>query len=212
MRIQAMHSVKKQIFLISGRFMCFILIIASVFHFGQSISSDNPSAYVQEGTSQVIIHETERSTDAGKNYNSGNSIIAGQEYIYIAEGASFYGIDEKSVNKITKRKASSPQPEKSIAKKEPARKKAITHKPVLHPEPITCLPGHSNIHLNSLSGQAVCVAPGSHDRNFIFFQYVRYHSTGYFDGYIDPNYHYLFSTYSKTNRNGGGIRPPPFPC
>ena len=211
MKTQVMHSVKKQIFLISGRFMCFIMVIASVFHFGQFISSDNPSIFIQEETSQVTTHETQRSTDAEKDYNSGSAIITGQEHIYIAEGVSYYGLDEKSVNKITKRRASSPQPEKTIAKKEPVRKKTITHKPFLRTQSITSLPARDTQHYISLSGQGVGVAPGSSAHHFIVYQHNGYIAQGKPDQYTIQNYHYLFSAYSKTNRNGGGIRPPPFP-
>ena len=211
MKTQVMHSVKKQIFLISGRFMCFIMVIASVFYFGQSFSSDSPSVLIHEKNVIAKPHEIQYNASVKNNNGSEVTVITGEEHIYIAEGVSYYGLDEKSVNKITKRRASSPQPEKTIAKKEPVRKKTITHKPFLRTQSITSLPARDTQHYISLSGQGVGVAPGSSAHHFIVYQHNGYIAQGKPDHYTIQNYHYLFSAYSKTNRNGGGIRPPPFP-
>jgi len=209
MRIQVMQSVIRQVFRFSGRFTCFMLIIASVFHFGQSFSPDSASAY-PHGRTSAKNDETRNRTVSEENNHSGSAIVTGQEHIYIAEGISFYGLDERSVNKIAKRKVSVSSPQKSIAKREPVRKKTTRDKPAANAQSITSLPEGNYVRNISLSGQAACTAPGSHHQNFIFLQDAKDISTKYNNEYIFQNYHYLFSALSENNRSDGGIRPPPF--
>jgi len=189
MKTQMMQSVIRQVFRFSGRLVCFMFIIASVFHFGQSFSPDSTSK---------------------ENNHSGSAIVTGQEHIYITGGISFYGLDERSVNKIAKRKVSVSSPQKSIAKREPVRKKTTRDKPAANAQSITFLPEGNYVRNISLSGQATCTAPGSHHQNFIFLQDTKDLSTKYNNEYIFQNYHYLFSGFSKNIIDGGGIRPPPF--
>ncbi|SMP16266.1 hypothetical protein [Chryseobacterium profundimaris] len=211
MRTQMMQSVIRQIFRKSGRYICFVFIITSIFNFAQAVSVDSPSVQIHEGISSL---------DAGKTYHIQaakdhedhlqGTIVTGQEHIYIADGTSFYGLNEKSVNTLRKRKASVSPPQESMAKKEPVRKKAITNKPVVYTQLVTSLPEGNTQHHISLSCQAVCVAPGSSAHHFIWYQHNASIVQGKPYQYINQNYHYLFSAYPKNNRSGGGIRPPPF--
>lgn len=207
-----MQSVKKQVSLFSGRFIFFILVIASIFHFGQSSSPDSSSLLIHKKNVLNEHNEIKESTGSKNNNASEATVITGEEYIYIAEGISFYGLDEKSLNKITKRKTSAPQPQKSIAKKENVGKKAITNKPVVHAQLITSLPENNNFQHILLSGQIVCTVPVSHGQIYVFLQNIRYIPTTYDDEYSRRNYHFHFSVLSKNIIDGGGIRPPPAHC
>lgn len=209
MKTQMMQSVIRQIFRFSGRFTCFMVIIASVFHFGQSFPADSASVYPQ-GISSDKNNETRNRTVSTENNHSGEVVITGEEHIYIAEGVSFYGLDERSVNKIAKRKGSVSPPQKAIAKREPARRKATRDKPVENLQSITSLPEGNSLRNISLSGQAACTTPGSQHQNFIVLQDTRSISTIQYNLYIFQDYHYLFSVFSKNIIDGGGIRPPPF--
>ncbi len=209
MRIQVMQSGKVQVFRFFERFTYFILVIASVFHFGQSSSPDSPSVLIHEKNALTEHNEIQQSAASKNNNSSEITVVTGQEHIYIADGASFYGLNEKSVNKITKRKAPSPQPEKSIAKKEPARQKTIAGKPLVHTQLVTSLQERNSQHYISFSAQGACTAPGSSAHHFILYSNNGYTVREKPDDYIIQNYHYIFSAYSKTDRNGGGIRPPP---
>lgn len=209
MRIQVIKSFVRQVSRFSGRRICFLFIIASVFHFGQSFSTDSTSVYPYARTS-AKNDELQKTAATKSNNGAEITAVTGEEHIYIAEGISFYGIDEKSVNNITKRKTSVPQPQKPIAKKESARKKATANKPVVKTQSITSLPERNTQHYIPLSGQAIGVAPGTAAYHFILYQYTEYIVQGNTDEYIIQNYHYLFSSYSKNKRSGSGIRPPPF--
>lgn len=210
-RTQVMKSVKKQVFRIFGRFAFFIVVIASMFHFGQSFSADSSSEFILE---KVVIskHNEIQNEAAAKNNNPSEfTSVTGEEQIFITEGTSFYGLDERLVNKIIKGKTFVSQPQKRTVKR-PVRKKTITNKPVYHTQSVTYLPEHNNVQHISLLAQRVCTVPGNHDQDFIFFQHIKYSITGYFNKHIHPNFHFLFFAISKNSINGGVIRPPPAYC
>lgn len=211
MKTQMMQSVIGQVFRFSGRFICFVSIITSIFSFAQAVSADSPAVKIHEGISSLAAGKT-YSSPAAEDYNRHlqAAIVTGQEHIYIADGTSFYGLNERSVNRVTKRKASVSQPQESMAKKEPVRKKATQDKPAANVQFITSLPEGNSVRNISLSGQVACTATGSHHQNFIFLQHTKDVSAKYNNEYNIQNYHYLFYAYLKNIRSGGGIRPPPF--
>lgn len=208
MRIQVMQSGKMKVFRFFERFTYFILVIASVFHLGQSFSADSPSVHIQERISAVTTHENEDNVTAKENNNSAVTIVTGEEYLHIASGANLFGWGSGNSIRTRKKERSLSTPQKTIAKKE-RRKNSCRHNPVVQTRFCTTIPEHNNVQHISLSGQVICTVPGSHHQNFIFIQNTGYISTKYNNEYIFHNYQYLFSVFSKNIIDGGGIRPPP---
>jgi hypothetical protein len=212
-RTQVMKSVIKQVFRFSGRLLCFMLIIASIFNFGQSLSTEN-SGYIHFQDDILITNNIESKEEVavrGKEI-SPDVTVSGEEYIYVADGTFLYGIDKKTVNKIAKKHEDGYSLRKKYAAaNKPVRKKAVNN----NTEPAQCIisyPERDPASFISVSGQVFFAVPGSHYQNFILHQPIRCISAGKAGEYIFQNYHYLFSVFSKITISDGGIRPPPFHC
>jgi len=189
----------------------FFFIIASVFHSGQSLTSDNSGVYIQEGT--VITNNSESVNEsAGLDKEANPKItVTGKEHLHISGGA-VYGLQDTPADKIKVKAGALSQKLQTKIKKEVFRKKAKRENLSASTQNFTTQPERNNIYAASLSGQSLCVTPGSHYQNFIFYHAIRYCSAVQHDEYIIINYHYHYSVFSKNIIDGGGIRPPPFHC
>lgn len=212
MKTRMMKSCKLMALRFSERVVFFFFIIASIFHYGQSLSVENSGVYIQEGT--VITNNSESVNEsAGLDKEANPKItITGKGYLYIKKGTLVSGIEDISVSRTKKSSSPSSPKQKVIAKKEVSRKKAKRENLSASTQNFTTQPERNNIYAASLSGQSVCVTPGSHYQNFIFYHTIRYISAIQHDEYIRTNYHYRYSVLSKNIIDGGGIRPPPFHC
>lgn len=211
MKTQMMIRKKLQPFRFSGRAICFFFIITSIFHSGQSLTLDNPAVYIKKGT---VITDNSKQADKPVKTNRINIskiTFAGKGYLYIKEGTVVYGVQSAEADKIAKKTGSSSSQHKTT-QKEISRKKVTKDDLRAFSQKITTQPDRNNLYAASLSGQPVCVAPGSHYQNFIFYHTIRYISAVLHEEYIVINYHYRYSVFSKNIIDGGGIRPPPFHC
>jgi len=191
----------------------FFIIINSVFHYGQSFTSDNPAVYIREGTVLTQNYESKEEVSETSKENRSEIIITGKEHLHTANGAIVYGIKDISANKIKKNEIFFSRQQKIIEyKKEVSRKKTLKNNPSVPARNIRTQPDQNSFYTASLSGQTVGVTPGSHYQNFIFYHTMRYISAIQHDEYINTNYHYRYSVFSKNIIDGGGIRPPPFHC
>ncbi|NML59383.1 hypothetical protein [Chryseobacterium cheonjiense] len=191
----------------------FFIIITSVFHYGQSFTSDNPAVYIREGTVLTQNYESKEEVSETSKENTSEIIITGKEHLHTANGAIVYGIKNISANTIKKNEIFFSRQQKIIEdKKEVSWKKTLKNKPSVPAQNIRTQPDQNRFYAASLSGQTVCVTPGSHYQNFIFYHTIRYVSAIQHDEYINTNYHYRYSVFSKNIIDGGGIRPPPFHC
>lgn len=219
MKIRMMKCIKQIAFCLFKRAVCFFFIIASVFHFSQSLSIEDPEVYIQEGT---LIANNEGSTTANNSESDGEVseadketnpkiTVTGKEHLYIAGGA-IYGLQDAPVEKLKGKADVLSQNAKSTANNELSTKKAVQEHRINPDQKITTQPERNCFYASSISGQTVCVAPGSHYQNFIFHHIIRYISLIRYDEYINPNYNYRYAVSSKNIIDGGGIRPPPFHC
>ncbi|SHF48053.1 hypothetical protein, partial [Chryseobacterium takakiae] len=104
MKIQMKKSCKLMVFRFSERVVCLFFIIASIFNFGQSLSTEN-SGYIHFQDDILITNNIESKEEVavrGKEI-SPDVTVSGEEYIYVADGTSLYGIDKKTVNRIAKK-------------------------------------------------------------------------------------------------------------
>ncbi|MEC3875055.1 hypothetical protein [Chryseobacterium salviniae] len=217
MRTQMMIKKEHLPFRFSGRVICFLFIVFSILSFGQSFSVENPAVYVQEGTVITLNYKQEDSTvQTDKNRSTGLTTftgVIGEEYIYIAADIPLSGINQKSINRIAKKETAASLPQKrSIAENKSVRKKNVTGNSLTSRKSISAFPEQNAVHYISVSGQAVCAAPGNHHQNLIYYQQIQYISAGQPDEYIPENYYFLFSAFSSNCIGAGGIRPPPFHC
>jgi len=205
-----MKSCKLMAFRFSERAVCFFFIIASIFHFGQS-SVENSGVYIQEGTLTTNSSESKEETSETVKETTPKITIIGKEFLYVKKGTVVSGIKDIPVDRTIKKTDSSSSQKKAITKKE-TRKKITKENPSVSTQNIRTQPDQNSFYAASLSGQTVCVTPGSHYQNFIFYHTIRYISAIQHDKYINTNYHYRYSVFSKNIIDGGGIRPPPFHC
>jgi len=191
----------------------FFIITTSVFHYGQSFTSDNPAVYIREGTVLTQNYESKEEVSETRKKNRSEIIITGKEHLYTANGTIVYGIKDISADTIKKNEIFFSRQQKIIEyKKEVSRKKTLKNNPSVPAQNIRTQPDQNRFYAASLSGQTVCVTPGSHYQNFIFYHTIRYISAIQYDEYININYQYRYSVFSKNIIDGGGIRPPPFHC
>ncbi|MEC3875655.1 hypothetical protein [Chryseobacterium salviniae] len=214
MKQKVMKSVMPQVFRFSERLLCFIMVIASVLYSGQSFSTDSPAIYIKEGTLVATNYESEAMAAGEKQKDTSESLIlTGEEYLYIAEGTVVYTLDKAPVNTSVKKETAASLPQKrSIAENKSVRKKNVTGNSLTSRKSISAFPEQNAVHYISVSGQAVCAAPGNHHQNLIYYQQIRHMSAGQPDEYIPENYYFLFSAFSSNCIGAGGIRPPPFHC
>ncbi|MFN4363327.1 hypothetical protein [Chryseobacterium hispalense] len=211
MKTRMMKCCKLIAFCFFKRAVCFFFIIASIFHFGQSLTSDNPEIHIQDGA--IIANSSEGSDETAEidNEASPKITVTGKEHFYIA-GGEIYGLQDTPAKKTTENAEGSSPRLKTKSKKEEFQRKTVKDYTVHPDQKITTQPERNSFYAASLSGQTVCVAPGSHYQNFIFYHTIRYISAIQHEEYIEINYHYRYSVFSKNIIDGGGIRPPPFYC
>lgn len=205
-----MKSCKLMAFRFSERSVCFFFIIASIFHYGQSLSAEKAGVYIHEDA--VIIYNSElKDEKTGRSKEISPKVeVTGTEYLYIKEGTVVSGIENIHVSKT--KKSSSSRQQKVIAKREVSPRKVKKNNLSGPTQTITARPEQNSVYATSLSAQSVCVAPGSHYQNFILHYTAEYISRTRYNEYINQDYHYRYSVLLKNIIDGGGIRPPPFHC
>lgn len=212
MKIQITKSFKLLAFCFSKRSIFLFFIIFSIFHFGQSLSTENSGVYIQKGTLITSNSKLKDETVEVDKESATKITITGKEYLYIKKCTVVSGLKDIPEDQTIKKANLSAPKKKSIAKRNILPKKNTKENLSVSVHNIKTQPEPNNFYASSLSGQTVCVALGSHYQNFIFCHTIRFISTVHHDKYSNLNYHYRYFVLLKNIIDGGGIRPPPFYC
>ncbi|GAA5087318.1 hypothetical protein GCM10023210_10020 [Chryseobacterium ginsengisoli] len=76
------------------------MVLISTFCYSQSFSKNNPQIYIKDSTA-VYIHD-DISVNSQEDPASKSNIVEGKEYIFIANGAQVYGIDNFEASEVPK--------------------------------------------------------------------------------------------------------------
>lgn len=215
-------SFKLLTFCFSKKSIFLFFIIFSIFHFGQSLSTDNSGVYIQKDTLITSNSELKDETVKADKESATKIIITGKEYLYIKKCTVVSGLKDIHEDQTIKKVNLSAPKNKAIAKRN-IKNKANAKRNILPKKNtkenlsvsvhnIKTQPEPNSFYASSLSGQTVCIPRGSHYQNFIFCHTIRFISTVHHDKYSNLNYHYRYFVLSKNIIDGGGIRPPPFYC
>lgn len=123
MKTRMMKSCKLMALRFSERVVFFFFIIASIFHYGQSLSAENPGVYIQEGT--VITNNSESVDEsAGLDKEANPKItVTGKEHLHIS-GAIVYGLQGTPADKIKVKADALSQKLQTKIKEQVSRKKS----------------------------------------------------------------------------------------